>query len=259
MLSRIAQSLFVGCIATATLVAATDPFIGTWKFNPEKSKMTGEVSKIEALPDNEYKFTFGTESFTIKADGADHPSHFGRTMSIQVVDANHWKTTTKQDGKVLFTAEWDLAADGKALDVTANGTRANGESFTDRVTRKRIAGSTGFAGTWQDTSLKIGAPGMFEIQAYEGDGQTITVPADKVTINMKFDGKEYPVTGPQVPPDSTTSGRRINARTLEITDKTNGKVTDTARITVSVDGKTTTQVETDAGQKTSQTYIYDKQ
>jgi len=52
---------------------------------------------------------------------------------------------------------------------------------------------------------------------------------------VKFDGKDGPITGPNVHPASISSVRRVNEHTLETTDKFNGKVRDTQQIGLSFD------------------------
>src|SRR5581483_12051405 len=51
--------MIVVVLSTAMLIGgdapATDPFVGNWKFNPEKSKMTGDTMRIDVLPSSEYK------------------------------------------------------------------------------------------------------------------------------------------------------------------------------------------------------------
>ena len=44
MLKRTFQLLLVASLATATLQAATDPFVGDWKLNPSKSKLVDSIS-----------------------------------------------------------------------------------------------------------------------------------------------------------------------------------------------------------------------
>ena len=76
----------------------------------------------------------------------------------------------------------------------------------------------------------------------------------------KFDGKDYPVTGD--PTSDSRAYKRVNDHTLEVTNKKGDKVTTTARIVVSADGKsrTVTSNGTDAkGKKISSTAVYDKQ
>jgi len=76
----------------------------------------------------------------------------------------------------------------------------------------------------------------------------------------KYDGKDYPVTGD--PTSDTRSLKKINARTLELTAKKDGKVTITGRIVVAADGKSRTLTAnwTDAmGKKAKSVAVYDKQ
>ena len=66
---------------------------------------------------------------------------------------------------------------------------------------------------------------------------------------MKFDGHDYPDVGPNAAPGSASSGHRVSERSLEITDKVQGKITDTRQIEVSVDLKTLTMRIRQAGEK----------
>ena len=100
-----------------------------------------------------------------------------------------------------------------------------------------------------------------------GDGLKatfVTVSADgkstTVTYSAHFDGKDYPVTGD--PSADTRSYKQINARTLALTNKKDGKVTLTGKITVSADGKTrtvSTSSTNASGKKISSTAVYNKQ
>jgi len=76
----------------------------------------------------------------------------------------------------------------------------------------------------------------------------------------KFDGKDYPVTGD--PTSDTRSYKKVDARTMELTVKKDGKVTSTGRIVVSADGKSrilTTSGTDSMGKKVKSTAVYDKQ
>jgi hypothetical protein len=57
---------------------------------------------------------------------------------------------------------------------------------------------------------------------------------------MKFDGHDYTDLGPNAAPGSASSGRRVNKRSLELTDKFQNKVTEIRRIELSTDLKTLT-------------------
>ena len=113
MLNRTCQMLLVVCLVTGTLWAASDPFVGKWKVNPSKSKLTDEMIVVAAGA-NRYVITFGPGAVdTIVADGSDQPGLRGTTLSITVEGPNNWKVIRKKDGRTLLTADWTLSKDGK--------------------------------------------------------------------------------------------------------------------------------------------------
>lgn len=139
-----------------------------------------------------------------------------------------------------------------------------------------VAGAICYAsphmGTWKlneaKSKLGPGAPkNNTVVYAAAGDSIKVTVdgtdgdgkPAHSEWTG-KFDGKDYPVTG-----DSTAdmrSYKQIDDRTLELTNKKNGKVTVTGKVAVSADGKTRTVTlsGTNAkGEKIEGVGVYDKQ
>jgi hypothetical protein len=81
----------------------------------------------------------------------------------------------------------------------------------------------------------------------------------KITYEVKFDGKDYPVTGD--PSSDSVSYQRVNANTLKGKTKKGGKVATDATIVVSEDGKITTVNYTDYSQAkpAKGTGVYDKQ
>jgi hypothetical protein len=93
------------------------------------------------------------------------------------------------------------------------------------------------------------------IDTVNAQGQT-----SHTEVSAKFDGKDYPVRGAQ--PNNTRSFKRIDDRTFEVTNKTDGKVTNTVREVVSRDGKTKTGTQTGKtaqGQPVNNTIVFDKQ
>jgi len=56
MLNRICWLLLVTCLVIGTSWAADNPFVGKWKVNPSKSKLTDEM-KVEVVGENKYAFT----------------------------------------------------------------------------------------------------------------------------------------------------------------------------------------------------------
>ena len=127
-------------------------------------------------------------------------------------------------------------------------------------------------GTWKldgaKSKIGAGAPKNTTV-VYEAAGDSVKVTVDGVGADGKpshnewtgkFDGKDYPLTGD--PSADTRSYKRINAHTLALTNKKDGKVTTTGRVTVSADGKTrtvTTSSKDANGKKVDSTAVYHKQ
>ena len=252
------SSLALACLLASTLWAADDPFLGKWKLNMEKSKFTGEQTKIEDLGGNKYKWTSGNVTNTYTADGSDQPTQFGNTVAITPVDANNWKMVIKKDGRVLTSMTHTLSADGKTQTIKGTGNKPDGTTDDFAVTMKKVSGGSGWGGTWEDTDVKFTSPDEWDIQAYEGDGLTFHTAAYKDTLSMKFDGKDYEEKGPNVAPGSMSSGKRVNPHTVELTDKVKGEVMDQMKFEVSPDGKMLTVTVQGTGQSNAQTYVYNK-
>ena len=181
MLLRSLLPLAVVCLAVGTLWAANDPFIGKWKVNPSKSKLTDEV-KVEAVGENKYALTFGPGQVdTIVADGSDQPALSGTTLSITVKGPNKWEVVRKMKGRTLLRAQWTLSEDGKTLNdaftqylpdgmTLFSQPLPNGSTLSLPYVYERTAGNSGFPGTWDSESAKVKTGIGLQIQPYEGDG-----------------------------------------------------------------------------------------
>jgi hypothetical protein len=255
MLSRIFQLLLVACLVTSTSRAANDPFVGKWKVNPSKSKPTDQM-KVEVAGANRYTITFAPGAAdTIVADGSDQPGLSGTTFSITVHGPNNWTVVRKKGSRTLLTANWTLSGNGKTLTDAYTEYEDDGSILNLHYVYERTAGSSGFPGTWVSVSEGVNAVIELQIQPYEGDGLSFNSPAAQVTKNIKFDGNDYPDLGPNVTPGSASSGRRVNGRSLEITDKFQGKITDTRQIELSKDLKTLTITVRLVGQNKPKTIL----
>jgi len=127
-------------------------------------------------------------------------------------------------------------------------------------------------GTWKlnEAKSKI-APGAVKNHTvmYEAAGDDIKVTVDGETSDGKpshnewtgkFDGKDYAVSGD--PASDMRSYKKVNAHTIELTLKKDGKVTSSGRIVVSADGKSrtvTTSGTNSEGKKYKSVAVYDKQ
>ena len=127
-------------------------------------------------------------------------------------------------------------------------------------------------GTWKlDTAKSTGNTPMpkSETRTYAASpgGVALTwkrVSADgkesTVKTTFKYDGKDYPVTGS--PDFDALNAKRVDANTIESTQKRMGKDIGTTKRTVSADGKTLTldsKLTTAKGDAVNTTYVYDRQ
>jgi hypothetical protein len=259
MLSRIFQLPLFAALVTGTLLPPNDPFVGKWKVNPSKSKLYDEL-KVEAAGANRYVLTFGPGQVdTIAADGSDQPALSGTTLSITVKGPNRWEVIRKLKGRTLLKAYWTLSEDGKTLDdaftqylpdgiTLFSQPLPNGSTLFMPYVYDRTAGNSGFLGTWDSESAKVTARLELQIEPYEGDGLSFSSSDPTLAKKMKFDGNDYPDLDPNGATGSASSGRRVNERSLEITDKLKGKITGTRQIELSTDLKTLTMTVRLVGQ-----------
>ena len=240
MLNRICWLLLVTGFVIATSRAEDNPFVGKWKLNPSRSKLTDEV-KVQRVDGNKYAFDFGSgDQETITADGTDQPGDFATTLAVTINAPNKWTVVRKKDGVVVISATWELSEDGKKLTDHFTSTSSNGTKSSLDYVYDRTAGTSGFAGTWDSDSVRVNSVFEFQIQPYEQDGLSFINPAEQTTKSIKFDGKDYPGSGPRLPKEFAMSGHHVNARAIELTDKLGGKIVDTRQLDLSPDLKTLT-------------------
>jgi hypothetical protein len=136
----------------------------------------------------------------------------------------------------------------------------NGSTLFLPYVYERTAGESGFLGTWDSESAKVTAGIELQIQPYEGDGLSFKRSDEEMAKRIKLDGNDYPDPSPNVDTGSAYSGRRVNERSLEITEKSKGKITGTRQIELSKDLKTLTVTVHLVGQSRPQSIlVYDRE
>ena len=140
----IVATVLVALAGSVALAQSTDPQVGTWKLNAEKSKGTmfkGGTVTVEAAGQGLKTSVdlVGQDgapskwSFTAQPDGKDYPimgdNPFGNTLSVTRVDARTLKTTIKQDGKVTVTQTVTVSEDGKTRTIASKGTSLKGQAI----------------------------------------------------------------------------------------------------------------------------------
>jgi hypothetical protein len=231
---------FLG-LAPIAAWAGDSPFVGDWKLEPSRSKLT-DVMTVQRLAADKYTFSFaGGSSETIVTNGTDQPGMSGTTLSVSIVRPDAWKVVRKREGRTLITANWELSKDGDTLTDKFSQIAADGSASTvDYVYRRKGRGS-GFAGTWVSSSEQIKFSYVLHIRPYGEDGLSIVNSSSQLTRTMKVDGRDYPNAGATAAVVPVSSLRRVDEQTLEITDKrSGGEVYDTQEVRLSSDNRTLT-------------------
>lgn len=243
MLSRIVKPLLVVGLLIGTSWAANDPFVGQWKLDPSRSKLTDEM-KVTKVSRDKYAFELGGgEPETIVIDGTFQPGIGGTTLSVAPEGPN-WKVVRKKEGRTLLTATWTLSKDGSSLadDFTSFG--QDGSPSNVKYLYKRMAGDTaGFAGTWVSTNEMVNSAITLQISPYENNGLSLISSAG-TTTNLTFDGE---------------SARRLSTSAVEVIQRSEGKVTLTKQYELSPDLKTLTITTRIAGRAAPNIFVFERQ
>jgi hypothetical protein len=248
--------VFAGLAAGAAW-AADDPMVGDWKLNPQKSKLVDEM-KVASLGGNKYSFDFGGgQPETIVADGIDQPGIFGTTLAVTAAAPDEWRVVRKKDGRIEVTGIWTLSKDGSKLHDDYTEVGDNGKTIHVVYVYERRAAGPGFAGDWVSTSEQVDTVYKLQVRPYEGDGLSITSSLDGVAKNIKFDGRDYPSADPAA--NRVTSARRVSERTIQVTDKSRGKIVATREISVSADGKTLTTTINAPGRSEPDVLVFERE
>jgi hypothetical protein len=131
-ISRVALAILMA----ATLSAAEDPFVGTWKLDPEKTKAgpgapaswKTEISfKVEVIAQNQHRIMgFSpdgkvTDTHDNIFDGKERENAQGRWIKVIRIDKRHVRETAKGQ-KGTSVTDSVVSADGKTLTETMTGT-----------------------------------------------------------------------------------------------------------------------------------------
>jgi|SRR5208283_666574 len=132
--------------ASTSLLAQSNPLLGTWKLNTAKSKsdptpVPKSLTRIVEETSDGTKYTMTGEhadgtpisyGFTVKFDGKDYPATGtmpgdADSISIKKIDANHYEATLKKAGKEVGKSKLEISKDGKVATLTSKGTTADGK------------------------------------------------------------------------------------------------------------------------------------
>ena len=146
---RLLAIVLVLAAVAATLWAAEEPLIGTWKLNLAKSKFTpgppprsqtlhyqpSGASGIQRANDEVNAKGERTQSVvTYVFDGKEHPVTGSPLVDAVVnrrMDAYTTERVQKKGGKIVNTLRRIVSKDGKTLTITEEGTDDQGKPFSE--------------------------------------------------------------------------------------------------------------------------------
>jgi len=252
------RNLILFGAAAVVCLGADMPYVGKWKMNIAQSDFGETTITYQSLPGGEWQATSDGLSYKFKMDGKDVPDPFGETAAWKSVDATHWETVWKFQGKVMTTDTLNLGADGSTLTVTSKGAKPNGEAIDDMTVLRRVSGGPGLDGKWKFKNMKSSSPDIVEF-VKTADGIAFKEPAYDLTCESKMDGKDFPCTGATLGPGWTSASNPAGPRSLHVVVKKDAKLLYDMTYTVSEDGKTMTEIGGALASGEKIKVVYDRQ
>jgi len=255
------KRLLVSLLFLAATALAQTPLDGTWVANLDTAQLS-KKPHVYLLDKGMYSCSSCVPKINVKADGQDQKvagSHYFDSVAIHVVDANTVAETDKKDGKIMGTDTSTVSADGKTLtdkfEDDSEAKPVTGEETFSRL-NNGPAGSHAISGSWQAKKVSnMSSNGLTLTYQSTAEGLKMS-DTNGQSYDAKFDGKDYPVEGD--PGHTMVSLKKVDANTVDETDKRDGKIVATSHITVSADGKKMTFVAHDKERGTTSTFTLDK-
>ena len=229
-------------MVSAAVLQAADPWIGTWRILPSKTRLDPPSwFRIEADGDGFRYATSGGLSYRASFDGKEYPvsgSSTFDTMKWLRIDARTVEGTRMKAGKAVGIETHVSSPDGQTRTATLKGTSETGDTFQSVSVYKRTAGDPSavnpLLGEWEvEPAMNQSDFAPFRFEGVDGGLRYVTGATTLYTVS--YDSASA-VSSNQV--FDEVSLRRINDRTIELVQKKNGKVVITWRYEVAPEGKT---------------------
>jgi hypothetical protein len=247
----------VAAVCVCSAVWADSPFDGTWKLNTARSQLAGDTMSFSDAGNRSLQYTDSDQSYSFKPDGSPFTTPLGIERTFKKNGDGTYTSTNKNSGFLINTSTWKLSADGKTIVIDSKGTKPNGDSFENVTTYVRTSPGSGLIGGWKSTDVKLSSPNSLTLQS-NGNDLTLAISAVKATCHAKWDGKDYPATGPTVTDNVTLAVTRTGPDSFKLVQKTKGKVLVIINYQVAGDGKTMTAKGTDGEGKEPFTQVWEK-
>ena len=243
----------------AACAQAGSPWDGLWYLDAAASRTAAHSFSLARLDNGKWQYGDGASATVFAIDGVPYPEP----------NAPDFTMSARMDGDVLELVEaaygrdterdrWTLAADGRTLVVSATRIYPDGVEATSTTTAVRVAGDTGFAGTWKekpdDAAASSATPAPpsaapagsapsrpYWVISTSSDGvMSWFIPKTGELIRGRPDGRSRPITGPQQPAHRTFVWKQVSAERIDFFASDNGHLVATAIETLSPDGRTFT-------------------
>lgn len=260
-LMRFLSFFFAALFAASGSMAASDPFVGTWVYNAEKSPKPTITYGIKDLGGDFYALTGSSgETTEIKADGVSIKSPSGATVSFKKLDDHTWEMD-RVDSRTMKRT-YTVSAYDKELKLVDVFTATDGSQVKTTTVYTRTSPGKSLFGEWKSISMEekvSGPPEKLIITPYEKDGLSLTSGTDKHRTDMLFDGKQYFDIAPDGTKGNSSSGKRISDHVIQMQDQIKGTPDSNTKFTVSDDGRTLTIVSKSVKTAAVFTSVWDKE
>lgn len=229
--------------AHSAIAFAANPFVGSWKFDPARSRLKAETVRYDDLGGGRMRYSNGaTLQYDFALNGKDHKTVDDRSVSWTPLGNGRWETKTKIAGKTTETAIRTLSADGDAMTVKAEGFLPDGTPYKHDKRYARVGQGRGLAGTWRSEAVNThNMPDGYVISEDATGLITWAIPTDKQSLTGRFDGSDMKLVGPSAPTETVFAVTRVSERKIGYVMKTRGQPGQYGTMTISADGETFTE------------------
>ena len=134
------------CVFAGAALAADSPFLGTWKMNAEKSRVTGAdalqnvtvkyemdgdrlKASVDATDMKGQSVSFSYEAAMDGKPGTTTGSTTFDTIMIHRISAYSMRATGKKGDKIVYTDRRTVSNDGKTFTILRTGTDQEGKPY----------------------------------------------------------------------------------------------------------------------------------
>lgn len=248
-------------LASSLAVAADNPWVGTWKLDPAKGRMTGDTFTYAKGADGLLHYSDASQShYAVAIDGKEYKTFANQTITWVAAGDNVWSSVIRQDGKPIFETRRELSADGKTLTIHVKGVGADGPSMDNVSVFRRVSAGKGLFGTWRSTKVTMNVADVVVISQPAPGVLRFESPRFQSFAEGKTDGTEYAPSGRFQPPGYTMSTKILSPTKLSTVTRFEGKPDSYEVMTLSADGKSYADVSWGAkAPKEKATAVYVKQ